>query len=364
VTLSIIIVNYNVKFFLEQCLCSVKKAIDRMEAEVIVVDNNSSDGSMGYIQPKFPWVKFILNPKNEGFSKANNLALSDAKAKFVLFLNPDTIVAEDSFEKCISFLETCPQAGSVGVKMIDGRGKYLKESKRGFPTPWVSFCKLSGLTALFPRTKFFSRYYLGYLNEKENHEIDIISGAYMMVKKKALDKTGGFDERFFMYGEDIDLSYRIRMSGFKNYYLAETTIIHFKGESTIKDLKNIKLFYQAMSIFAQKHFSKHPISFIIIQASIWIYRALAAVKNILPRKSTIQNMESLKFYLVGDGQSKIALGKIISVENEVGANNIIFCEGEKLSFKKIIEIFQKKPKISSFFIHAFNSSYFIGTMIK
>lgn len=283
-TLSIIIVNYNVKYFLEQCLCSVKKAIDKIEAEVIVVDNNSTDGSMDYIRPKFPWVKFITNQKNEGFSKANNLALSEAKAKFILFLNPDTIVAEDSFEKCISFLETHPGVGSVGVKMIDGRGDYLKESKRGFPTPWVSFCKLSGLTALFPRTKLFAGYYLGYLSEKRNQEIDVISGAYMFVKKNVLNNVGGFDEQFFMYGEDIDLSYRIQQAGYKNYYLAETTIIHFKGESTKKDYKNVKLFYSAMILFARKHFSRYSSFLIIIHIGIWLRGMLSAVKILLPKK--------------------------------------------------------------------------------
>ncbi|HEX4374585.1 MAG TPA: glycosyltransferase family 2 protein, partial [Puia sp.] len=218
VTLSIIIVNYNVKYFLEQCLCSVRKAIEKIEAEIFVVDNNSTDDSIDYLQSKFPGVKFILNKGNEGFGKANNRALSLAKGKYILFLNPDTIVAEDSLEKCISFLESNKNAGALGVKMIDGSGNYLKESKRGFPSGWSAFCKLSGLTALFPHSKIFSKYYLGNLSERENQIIDVVSGAYFFVRKETLDKTGGFDEQFFMYAEDIDLSYRVQQSGFLNYY--------------------------------------------------------------------------------------------------------------------------------------------------
>lgn len=367
-TLSIIIVNYNVKYFLEQCLCSVKKAIDKIEAEVIVVDNNSTDGSMDYIQPKFPWVKFIQNQKNEGFSKANNLALSKAKAKFILFLNPDTIIAEDSFEKCISFLEMHPQVGSVGVKMIDGQGNYLKESKRGFPTPWASFCKLSGLTALFPRTKFFSSYYLGYLNETENQEIDVVSGAYMFLRKNVLNKTSGFDERFFMYGEDIDLSYRIQQAGYKNYYLAETTIIHFKGESTKKDYEKVKLFYTAMILFARKHFSNRSAFLVIIQTGIWLRGILSAIKNLVPKKIAENEMGMLKIYFYGDHESKIALEKILSskgltiVKNEAYSNITIFCEGPTFSFKEIIDTYYKTSKNFTLGFHGSNSGYFVRGM--
>jgi GT2 family glycosyltransferase len=348
----------------------VKKAIDQIEAEVIVVDNNSNDGSMDYIQPIFPWVKFIQNRKNEGFSKANNLALSKAKAKFILFLNPDTIVAEDSFEKCISFLETNPEAGSVGVKMIDGQGNYLKESKRGFPTPWASFCKLSGLTALFPRTKLFAGYYLGYLNEKENQEIDVISGAFMFVRKDSLDRTGDFDEQFFMYGEDIDLSYRIQLAGYKNFYLAETTIIHFKGESTKKDYKNVKLFYTAMIMFARKHFSSRSTFLSVIQAGIWLRGMLSAIKNLLPKKTAEMKMETLKIYLTGDKESKNGLEKILStrdliiVKNEAHANITIFCEGATFSFKNIIVTCWKKSKNLNFGFHGSNSGYFVKAMKK
>lgn len=205
--LSVIIVNYNVKHFLEQCLFSVQKAIEDMQAEVIVVDNNSSDNSIVYLQPKFPSVKFITNIENLGFAKGCNMGLAMATGKYILFLNPDTIVPEDCFIKCISFLEQHSNAGAIGVKMIDGSGKFLKESKRAFPSPLTSLYKLFGFSRLFPRSKTFSRYHLGHLDENKINEIDVLAGAFMMIKKEVLDKVGSFDEIFFMYGEDVDLSY-------------------------------------------------------------------------------------------------------------------------------------------------------------
>jgi GT2 family glycosyltransferase len=254
VTLSIIIVNFNVKKLLEACLYSVAKAIEGIAAEVIVVDNASSDGSVEYLKEQFPASRFIVNAYNEGFAKANNKGLEQATGRFILFLNPDTIVPPDCFSKCIRFFETHNQAGAIGVKMVNGEGKYLKESKRGFPSPSVSFWKLSGILRLFPRSRVFSRYYMGHLDDDNNHEVDVLSGAFMMVKKEVLDKIGGFDERFFMYAEDIDLSYRIQKAGYKNYYFAGTSIIHYKGASTKKDVRYVRQFYRAMSQFVKKHY--------------------------------------------------------------------------------------------------------------
>lgn len=254
--LSIIIVNYNVRYFLEQCLCSVYKAIEQVDAEVWVVDNASSDDSMQFLEPLFPWVKFIANQKNTGFAKANNQALFKCSGKYVLFLNPDTLLPEDSLAKCIAFIETNKQAGAVGVRMIDGSGTFLPESKRSFPSPLNSAYKLLGLSRLFPASKVFSNYSLPYLDEYKNYNVDVLSGAFMLVKKDVLIKLKGFDEAFFMYGEDIDLSYRIQKLGYENYYFSETTIIHFKGESTRRgSLKYVKAFYGAMSIFVKKHYT-------------------------------------------------------------------------------------------------------------
>ncbi len=284
--LSVIIVNYNVKYFLEQCLYSVKKACLRIDAEIIVVDNNSTDGSRPFLEIAFPSVQFIWNDANVGFAKANNQALELAKGELILFLNPDTILAEDCVEKCLHFFATNKKAGALGVKMIDGSGNFLKESKRAFPSPLTSLCKLSGLAMLFPRTKFFARYHLGHLPEDENHEVDVLAGAFMMIPKIILCEIGNFDEGFFMYGEDVDLSYRIQKAGYKNYYFSETTIIHFKGESTKRgSLNYVRLFYKAMSFFVKKHYSgsKAGIFIFLIQVAIIIRAAFSAIGNLLKK---------------------------------------------------------------------------------
>ncbi len=277
--LSVIIVNYNVKHFLEQCLHSVYKAAKGIETEIFVVDNNSVDGSAQLIREKFPDLNFIENKENAGFSRANNQAIKKAKGKYILLLNPDTVVEEDTFSKVIDFMENHPEAGGLGVKMIDGKGNFLPESKRGLPTPRVAFYKISGLSKLFPHSRKFGKYHLSYLNENEIHEIEILAGAFMLIRKETLDKIGLLDEAFFMYGEDIDLSYRILLGGYKNYYFPGTTIIHYKGESTKKgSLNYVKVFYNAMIIFARKHFSggKAGIFSFIIHLAIW-FRAFIAV---------------------------------------------------------------------------------------
>jgi O-antigen biosynthesis protein len=285
--LTVIIVNYNVKHFLEQCLYSVQKAIAALpgkQAEVIVVDNHSQDGSIAWLTPKFPQINFIANTENVGFAKACNQGLRLAKGRYILFLNPDTILPEDCFHQCISFLSSNAEAGATGIRMLDGSGKFLKESKRSFPSPMTSLFKLFGLSKLFPRSKFFSKYHLGHLDEKENHEADVLAGAFMMVKKEVLDTTGGFDETFFMYGEDIDLSYRIQKAGYKNFYYAGSCIIHFKGESTRKGSMNyVRMFYKAMSIFVQKHYGggRANVFNMMIHAAIWIRAALTAIAGFI-----------------------------------------------------------------------------------
>jgi GT2 family glycosyltransferase len=255
--LSVVIVNYNVKHFLELTLRTAQKALHGIEGEIIVVDNNSTDDSVAHIRHRFPDVKVIANEVNLGFSTANNQAIRQARGEYVLLLNPDTVVAEDTFATCIALADAQPDIGAIGVRMIDGQGLYLPESKRGLPTPWVSFCKIVGLNRVLPKSKTFNRYYLGHIGEYENADIEILSGAYMFFRKAALDKSGLLDEDFFMYGEDIDISYRILLAGYRNYYLADTEIIHFKGESTKRgSLNYVYHFYNAMGIFTRKHFSK------------------------------------------------------------------------------------------------------------
>ncbi len=291
--LSIIIVNLNVKYFLEQCLCSVLKACRNIDAEIFVVDNGSTDGSRAFLETKFPTVKFSWNSSNAGFAKANNQALADTNGKYILFINPDTIVPEDCFEKCFEFLAAHPDAGAIGVRMVDGSGKFLKESKRAFPSPLTSLYKLAGLTRLFPRSKIFAKYYLGHLSEKENHEVDVLAGAFMMIPKKVIDTTGSFDEIFFMYGEDVDLSYRIQKTVnvatgmlYKNFYFSGTSIIHFKGESTKKGgLNYVRLFYNAMSLFVKKQYSssRAGVFNFFVQLAIWTRAAFSAAGKILQR---------------------------------------------------------------------------------
>ncbi len=255
--LSVIIVNYNVKFFLEQCLHAVVKALQFIDSEIIVVDNDSADGSVQMVATRFPGVQLIINSENAGFSRANNQAILRSKGKYILLLNPDTVVQEDTFQKCIEFMNGHENVGCLGVKMIDGKGKFLPESKRGLPTPRTAFYKITGLSAIFPHSRIFARYYMGHLDPGATHSIDIVSGAFMFLRRFSLEKTGLLDESFFMYGEDIDISFRIQQAGFENVYFPETTIIHYKGESTKRGSINyVIMFYRAMIIFARKHFKK------------------------------------------------------------------------------------------------------------
>jgi GT2 family glycosyltransferase len=282
--LSVIIVNYNVRHFLEQCLNSVKRASENTECEIFVIDNNSADGSCSMVTSMFPDVKLIRNLNNAGFSFANNQAIRLAKGKFILLLNPDTLVEEDTFTRCIAFMNEHPDAGALGVKMINGNGKLLPESKRAVPTPGTAFFKMSGLSFLFPKSKLFNRYYLGHLDSSTTSEADIISGAFMFIRKEALDKTGLLDETFFMYGEDIDLSYRILKEGYINYYYPEVKIIHYKGESTRKgDINYTVHFYKAMIIFVKKHFMNngyHGFLFLIWSA-VYFWGLIAIMKNFI-----------------------------------------------------------------------------------
>ena len=284
--LSVIIVNYNVVHFLEQCLHSVFKAGARLEMEVIVVDNRSVDDSVEMVKQKFQQVKLIANTDNVGFSAANNQGLAIAQGEYVLLLNPDTVVQENTFDKVIAFMDSHADAGGLGVKMLDGKGVFLPESKRGLPTPAVAFYKIFGLAKLFPKSKKFGAYHLCYLDKDQVHEVDVLSGAFMLLRKALLDKIGGLDEAFFMYGEDIDLSYRIQLAGYKNYYFPDTRIIHYKGESTKKGSINyVFVFYRAMIIFARKHFSaRHAKLFsALIHLAIYFRAFLAILQRLAVR---------------------------------------------------------------------------------
>jgi GT2 family glycosyltransferase len=296
--LSVIIVNYNVRHFLEQALLSVRKALQGIEGEIWVVDNNSVDDSVRMVQEKFPDVRLIANKHNPGFAIANNQAIRRSAGEYVLLLNPDTLVEEDTFAQCLAFMDAHADAGALGVKLIDGSGKYLPESKRGFPSPWVAFCKTLGLSRLFPHSRLFNQYYLGYLDENETHPVDVLVGAFMFMRREALDRAGLLDEDFFMYGEDIDLSYRIVQAGYRNYYYPHTSIIHYKGESTKKgSLNYVRHFYQAMIIFTLKHFTGRQAGLYIrmLQAAIWLRAGLTLLTN-LWKKVWLPGLDAVLIY--------------------------------------------------------------------
>ena len=297
--LSIIIVNYNVKYFLEQCLHSVQRASGDLQTEVFVVDNNSVDGSCAMVQEKFPDVNLIRNDQNLGFSAANNQAIKKSSGRYVLLLNPDTVIEEDTLVKCVGYMDEHPDSGGLGVKMIDGKGDFLPESKRSLPTPRVAFFKIFGLSRLFPRSRVFGRYHLGYLDKDRIHQVEILCGAFMMLRKSALDEVGLLDEEFFMYGEDIDMSYRLLNAGYKNIYYPESTIIHYKGESTKKGSLNYVLtFYKAMIKFARKHFSRKMAKSYTAIINLAVYfRALLALLRRFLRDFSLPVFQAVLIYI-------------------------------------------------------------------
>lgn len=271
--LSVIIVNYNVKYYLDQCISSVLRAFEVMKktsssdssvneevAEIIVVDNHSADGSVDYLEKRYPqmlypMVRFVRSAHNLGFARANNIAIRQSRGEYVLLLNPDTIVGEDALKASVDFMDAHEDAGAVGVRMLGAQGRRAMESRRGLPTPMVSFFKMLGFCNRWPHHRLFGKYYMGYLPWDEPCQIEVVSGAYCMLRRKALDEVGLLDEDFFMYGEDIDLSYRVLKGGYHNYYLP-VDILHYKGESTQKSsFRYVHVFYEAMLIFFRKHYS-------------------------------------------------------------------------------------------------------------
>lgn len=389
--LSVIIVNYNVRYFLEQCLHSVIQAGSGMDMEVIVVDNASTDGSADYLQTVFPQVKFIRNDYNAGFAKANNRGLAQATGSYILFLNPDTILPATIFSSTIAWLQQEPQRGALGVKMLDGSGRFLKESKRAFPSPLTSFFKLTGMAALFPRSKIFARYYLGHLDENKNQEVDVLAGAFMLLPKKVLDAIGGYDERFFMYGEDVDLSYRVQQAGWKNYYFAETPIIHFKGESTSRgNLRYVQLFYKAMQQFTDKHYGgrRRFVFRIFINSAIWLRAGLSALGNIFhkssPPAAPVTIREDALYVLAGNNADQQQVSNLLqhnqidparaiftsdknkiiaAVKNSPSAAAVVLCSNEK-GFGDAIETAGKLPPFVKRWFHAGGSNSMVSSNSK
>ena len=331
--LSVVIVNYNVKHYLEQCLNSVCKAVGSVpSAEVIVVDNASSDGSVEYIKERFPDINLIASDKNLGFARANNLAIRQSKGEYVLLLNPDTIVAENTFAHFVDFMDKNPDAGACGAYMLHTDGTFALESRRGLPTPFVAFCKMSGLTSLFPKSHIFGRYYMRYLNECEINPIEIVSGAYMFLRREALDKAGLLDEDFFMYGEDIDLSYRILKSGYQNYFVP-SPILHYKGESTEKSsYRYTHTFYQAMQLFFRKHYSHYSIMVSLpISLAIWGRALFAYIGNQFRHRRPLKKTTP-DCIVIGRESALAEMSDILSRKYAKGKH--LFLQGDEASLPK------------------------------
>jgi hypothetical protein len=281
--LSIVIVNYNVRDFLENALLSIEKALEdrladgrKIAGEIFVVDNASDDGSVDLVKKKFSHVHLIANEENLGFARANNIALSQARGRYLLLINPDTVVQEDTLKVMIDFFDANPDVGVAGCKILNPDGTLQLACRRSFPSPWASFMKTTGLSALFPRSKLFGRYNLTYLNPEESYEVDAISGSFMMVRRTVCEQVGGLDENFFMYGEDLDWCYRIQKAGWKIYYLHKTQIIHYKGESTKRsDIDELKRFYDAMQLFVKKHLSGSLVVQALLRIGIVLRRGIA-----------------------------------------------------------------------------------------
>ena len=361
--LSIIILNYNVRFFLEQCVLSVQKALENIDGEIIVVDNNSSDGSCEMMKTLFPNVKLIENKENLGFPKGNNIGVAQAKGDYICILNPDTVVAEDSFTKILKTENWKLNTGIIGCKLIDGTGNFLPESKRGVPTPWVAFTKIFGLYKVFPKSKLFNQYYAQHLSQNQSGNVDILVGAFMFMKRALYNEIGGFDENCFMYSDDIDLSYMALQKGKSNYYFHETTIIHYKGESTIRDGLYMKRFQEAMQFFYKKHFKK---SFIFD----FFMKIGSSLFSLIKKNQSNHNQSEIDEYIIFSKEIlKLQLTKKTTHLNdfskfkndEISTIEIIF-DTKSFKYNEIIEFMNSnKSKNITFKNYISNSSYLIGS---
>jgi GT2 family glycosyltransferase len=335
--LSIIILNYNVRYFLELCLKSVQQAISTIEAEIIVVDNNSEDGSCDMVRQSFPEVILIENQVNYGFSKGNNMGIAKAKGEYVCVLNPDTVVAEDTFIKLLEFSSTKEKLGIVGCKLINGAGEFLPESKRNVPYVKAALLHLLG------NSRF---YYASHLNKNETGGVDILVGAFMFLKKNIYYAAGGFDEDYFMYGEDIDLSYRVLKLGYQNWYFSQTTVVHFKGESTLRDRHYEKRFFCAMQVFYKKHFKKNIVFDMLVILGIRL--------AYLTTKTPVKEKKKISRYIFISNTMNEKLKKVLKNEvvlrhnlEDIENNEEIIFDANTLSYKSIIDFMEHENKDKS-----------------
>lgn len=362
--LSVIILNYNVRYFLEQCVLSVEEALSNIDGEIIVVDNNSSDASCQMMKTRFPNVKLIENKTNSGFPKGNNIGVAEAKGEYICILNPDTVVAEDTFEKILAFAEKQSDLGIVGCKLIDGTGNFLPESKRGIPTPWVAFTKITGLYHFFPKNKLFNQYYAQDLNENETGKAAILVGAFMVMKRDLYSDLKGFDENCFMYSDDIDLSYRALLQGKSNYYFHETSVIHYKGESTVKDKMYMKRFQEAMNFFYKKHFKVSVFFSLFMKLGIVFFSFIKAFQG-----NSKPNSKPENYFLISDDEKlkeklEATLNKPITFWEKsfiIEKSEIIF-DQNYFGFSKAIEFMEtNKNKAFTYKILPKNTTFIIGS---
>lgn len=363
--LSVIILNYNVRYFLELCILSVQKSLLTVDAEIIVIDNNSQDDSCEMMRKRFPNIKLIENKENSGFPKGNNIGVAAASGEYICILNPDTVVAEDTFVKILAFAKKQKDLGIIGCKLIDGTGNFLPESKRGVPTPFVAFTKIAVLYKFFP--KYFGKYYAQHITENESGKVDILVGAFMFMKRELYTDLGGFDEDCFMYSDDIDLSYLSLKSGKSNYYFHETSVIHYKGESTVKDGTYMKRFQEAMNFFYQKHFKVSFFFSVFMKIGIILFSLVKMLQGKPKSKSAAQN-----YILVSDDDVlKVTLEKVLNkpvnrqeILSPSSANGLteILLDQNYLDFKTIIKTLEtNRNKGFTFKIYAKDSSFVIGS---
>ena len=359
--LSVIILNYNVRYFLEQCVLSVQKALEGIDGEIIVIDNNSSDDSCEMMKSHFPNIKLIQNKENLGFPKGNNIGVAQAKGDYICILNPDTVVAEDTFHKVIvRHKAISSNTGIIGCKLIDGTGNFLPESKRGIPTPFVAFTKIFGLYKI---SNLFGKYYAQHLSENQSGKVDILVGAFMFMKRELYNEVGGFDENCFMYSDDIDLSYMVLQKRKSNYYYHETTVIHYKGESTIRDEKYMKRFQEAMQFFYKKHFKKSIIFDYFMKIGAFLFSLIKKNQSkeikrqideyIIFSKNTLQLNLTKKETILND---------FSKFKNNLNSNIEIIFDTNSFSFKEIINFMNSnKSKNLTFKNYISNSNYIIGS---
>ena len=375
--LSIIILNYNVRYFLELCVLSVQNAIQNIDAEIIVIDNHSQDYSCEMMKQRFPNVKLIENKENTGFPKGNNIGVNEAKGDYICILNPDTVVAEDTFTKVLAFAKKQNDIGIIGCKLIDGTGNFLPESKRGTPTPFVAFTKITGLYKIFPKT--FGKYYAQHLSENESGKVEILVGAFMLMKRELYNEIGGFDENCFMYSDDIDLSYMCLKKGKSNYYFHETSVIHYKRESTIKDGIYMKRNQQAMNFFFKKHFRVSFFFTIFMKMGIVFFSLVKMFQGKPQPKSNPDNYILVSNDEILREKLENQLGKTVEIQDAKFSflksstiTEIVFDQNQ-LDFKTIINAleanknkgftFKILPK-SSHFILGSNSSFDRGEVVE